>query len=201
MWCSCFGRCHWSGSWGSARVQQSSLDNVVFVAESYLHCNLLGGGTLQSPNLDHARVPGRVVCAITVGENGAVRDSEVVAGHILLDDLATQYVMSLRFAPLSQGGKTRKMRGYFTVMFDLVKNKPVLGLDLPVIWVLRDGAFRVSGQVYKSSGELIQFLESEKVEESRKTIHVAFEDRSGTAAVLESLSRFGTAICVHAPTR
>jgi TonB family protein len=161
-----------------------------------LRCRLLGAGELEYPLLGRAVIPGRVVFSVLVGKSGTVDDARVVTGHPLLDRSAEAYVRSLRFEPYRSPRGPKRMEGYFTVIFDLVKDSPVLGQDVPVIYVLEDGSYRAGSGVL-SPAQLAACLDANSVTETKKTIHLSPESQMRMKDAMKLLKKYSTTICIH----
>lgn len=84
-----------------------------------------------------------------------------------------------------------------TVVFDFVRNRPVLGLDSPLISVLPNNSFLVEGKVL-SRDELQQWIVKNDVVGTARTIQLYFQDETLVERVITFLQTLGVlSVCLH----
>lgn len=149
------------GLWLGSAAQAQTTTAFLNVTEGFLRDRIVHSCDLAYPLVGRARLPGYVVFKLLVDEAGQVSEKEILAGHVLLDGAAKECVEQIRFDPPKIDGRFRRMSGLYTVRFDLVKDAPFMGEDLPLIQALGADRFMIAGKEMPFSA-LLQWLQDEQ---------------------------------------
>ncbi|RQV97140.1 TonB family protein [bacterium] len=175
-------------------TQQS---NMVFVTESYLLARVVERGQLIYPEFaESPRVPGKVIFAVVVDENGNLEQSAILSGYRFLDQSAQNYLQTWKFLPLRDQHIAYKMSSIITVWFDFVSNKPIRGLELPTIKVMGADSFIVEGKTINFV-QLRNMIDSENVRDKQKMMHLIVKDPPSEQIIRKLMEAGVRDICIH----
>jgi hypothetical protein len=142
-----------------------------YVTEEFLRGRMVCQKPLLYPENPRTYQSSPVVLSVSIDKEGKLTDTKFLSGHPLLNKSATDYLHGCKSNPLLDGEGAKEMSGIIAIWYDLGRDKPIYGVDLPLIKVLGKDSFEIEGEALNRD-RLILWLDSRQIKKTRSIVHL-----------------------------